>query len=404
MGSPGAGCDVRGIRLLAAVVGMNLRSLPQRRTNAFVLMLSIAGVVAVFAGVLAMSAGLNGAMRDSGRSDRVIVLRAGSMAEITSAITREQVKTIEGIAGIRVDANGLPLVAGEAVAPLTLVEKGTGMEVNGTLRGVERQTVAVRPEIQIVAGRAYAPGKHEVVVGSRALAQFDGLALGGELQAYGTRWKVVGVFKAGGSFRESELLTDADALMSVSHRPVFQNVTAVLSSARSFGSFRKLLAANPSLSMEVFPESEFLSRESASLNRLLAFMAYVMGGIMALGATFVALNATYSSVNDRRREIATLRAVGFAPAVVVSAIIAEALLLALVGGLLGAFVAWFAFNGNTMSTTVGLDVHQLAFTITVTLPIVLLGLAAAIGIGAVGGILPAIHALRTPVAVDLRAV
>src|SRR3954471_5847253 len=136
MGSPGAGCDVRGIRLLAAVVGMNLRSLPQRRTNSFVVMLSIAGVVAVFAGVLAMSAGLNGAMRDSGRSDRVIVLRAGSIAEITSAITREQVKTIESIAEIRADANGLPLVAGEAVAPLTLVEKGTGMEVNGTLRGV----------------------------------------------------------------------------------------------------------------------------------------------------------------------------------------------------------------------------------------------------------------------------
>lgn len=395
---------MRGIRLLAAIVGMNLRSLPQRRANAFVMVLSIAGVVAIFAGALAMSAGLNGAMRDSGRSDRVIVLRAGSVAEITSAITREQVKTIESIAEIKADANGLPLVAGEAVAPLTLVEKGTGMEVNGTLRGVGRQTFAVRPEIRIVAGRAFAPGKYEVVVGSRALSQFDGLALGDELHAYETRWKVVGVFTARESFRESELVTDADVLMSVSHRPVFQNVTAVLNSARSFGSFRRVLAANPSLSMDVFPESEFLSRESASLNRLLTFMAYVMGGIMALGATFVALNATYSSVNDRRREIATLRAVGFAPAVVMSAIVAEALLLALIGGLLGAFVAWVAFNGNTMSTTVGLDVHQLVFNISVTLPVVLIGLAAAIGIGALGGILPAIHSLRTPVAVDLRAV
>jgi putative ABC transport system permease protein len=161
--------------------------------------------------------------------------------------------------------------------------------------------------------------------------------------------------------------------------------------------------SNPSFSMEVFREPELLSRESDSLNRLLEFMAYVMGGIMALGATFVALNATYSNIDDRRREVATLRAIGFAPMIVMAAIFIEGLVLSLVGGATGAFLAWMLFDARSISTTIGADVHQLAFDITVTFPVVARGLLAALAIGTVGAIPPAVRTLLRPVAGDLWA-
>jgi len=394
---------MRNLSLLLSTILVNLRNLPERPTNAIVMILSIAGVVTIFSGALAMSAGLNGAMRDSGREDRAVVLRSGSIAELSSAITRDQLKQLEGIAGIRTDGKGAPLLAGEAVASLTLVEKGTGAEINGTLRGVGPQFFAVRPEIRIVDGRANEPGKNEVIVGQEALRQFEGLELGGKLNAYRTQWDIVGVYTARKSFRESELVTDAEVIMNLSGRPAYQSATAVLRSAAAFESFRRVIMSNPGFSMDVFRESEFLSRESDSLNRLLKFMAYVMGGIMALGATFVALNATYSNINDRRRDVATLRAIGFAPMIVMAAIVIEGLLLSLVGGTAGAFLAWMLFDAKSISTTVGADVHQLAFNITVTFPVAAFGLLAALAIGAVGAIPPAVLTLSRPVADDLRA-
>jgi putative ABC transport system permease protein len=285
-----------------------------------------------------------------------------------------------------------------------LIEKRTGMEVNGTLRGVGPEILAVRPEIQIVAGRMFEPGQFELVVGQQALEQFDGLKIGGEITAYQTQWKIVGVFAAGRSIRESELMADAGVVMNVTHRPMFQNVTIVFSSVAAYDSFKRVLTSNPAVAMEVFTEAEFLQRESRSLNGLLRFMAYVMGGIMALGAVFVAINAMYSSIDDRRREIATLRAIGFPAMVVVSSIVAEASLLALAGGLLGAFVAWLIANGHTVSTAVGVDLRQLVFDVAMTAPVVLEGLGAALVIGIIGGLIPAVRAIKSQVVDDLRAI
>lgn len=391
-------------KLIVSAVVMNLHGLVGRRVNALVMIVSIAGVVAVFSGVLAMNAGLDEAMRDAGRSDRVIVLRAGSTVEIASAISHEGRNMIANSADLRRSPDGMPLITGEAVAPLTLIERGSGMEVNGTIRGVGTEIMAMRPEIKIVQGRMFEPGKFEIVVGRKALEQFRGLALGSDLVAYGTTWKVVGIYSAGRSIRESELMADVSTIMSVSHRPMFQNITVVLPGAEAFTRFKKALAANPSLAMDVFTEPEFLQRETQSLNRMLRFMAYVMGGIMALGATFVAINAMYSSIDDRRREIATLRAIGFPPVVVVASILVEAALLALVGGVLGAAMAWLVANGSTVSTAVGGDLRQLVFNVVLTPSVVLKGLCAALLIGVLGGLIPAVRSIKSQVVDDLRAI
>jgi len=392
------------IRTLWSATWMGLQGLSRRRLNAIVMVLSIAGVVAVFAFVLAMNAGLDEAMRDSGSADRAVVLRAGSTVEISSAISHEQLTLIRNAADARKSADGMPLITAEAAAPLTLIETRSGLEVNGTLRGIGPEALAVRPEIKIIAGRMFEPGKLEIVVGEQALRQFEGLRLGSEIQAYRNTWKIVGVFTAGGSFRESELMADADVVMNVSQRPMFQNVTVVLPDAEAFEGFKKLVTGIPSVALDVFAEPDYLRRESQSLNSLLYFMAWVMGGIMALGAAFVAINAMYASIDDRRREIATLRALGFRSRVVIGAIVAEALLLALLGGLLGAAVAWVLVNGHTISTAVGGDLRQLVFQVAMTPAVLLQCLVAALGLGCVGGLIPAVRAVRRQVVEDLRAV
>lgn len=395
---------MHSLKLMLTVALMNLRGLSQRRMNALVMVVSIAGVVAVFSGVLAMNAGLDDAMRDAGRADRAIVLRAGATVEIASAISREEMNIIQNSTDVRRGADGMPLIMGEAVAPLTLIEKRTGMEVNGTIRGVGPEVMAVRPEIKIVAGRMFEPGKFEIVVGQQALEQFEGLKLDGDISAYKANWKVVGVYTADQSVRESELMTDASVIMNVSQRPMFQNVSVVLPSESAFARFKKAMAANPGIAMDVFTEPEFLQRESQSLNALLRFIAYVMGGIMALGAVFVAINAMYSSIDDRRREIATLRALGFPPVVVVTSIVVESALLALAGGVLGAAVAWAIANGSTISTAVGGDLRQLVFDVAVTPAVVLKGLGAALAIGVLGGLIPAVRSISSQVVDDLRAI
>lgn len=395
---------MHAFKLILSTAVMNLRNLARRRLNALVMVASIAGVVAVFSGVLAMNAGLDDAMRDAGRPDRAVVLRAGSTVEIASAISREEMDTIRNSTVVRKAADGTPLITGEAVAPLTLIEKRSGMEVNGTIRGVGPEVMAVRPEIRVVAGRMFNPGKFEIVVGQQALQQFEGLKLGGELSAYNTKWKIVGIYAADHSMRESELMADASVVMEVSQRPMFQNVTVVLPDPSAIAGFRKAIAANPSMAMDVFTESEFLQRESRSLNGLLHFMAYVMGGIMALGAVFVAINAMYASVDDRRREIATLRALGFPSAVVVASIVVESALLALGGGALGALAAWAIANGSTVSTAVGGDLRQLVFDVAMTPAVVLKGLGAALAIGIFGGMIPAARSIRSQIVDDLRAI
>ncbi len=395
---------MHALKLILSTAVMNLRNLARRRLNALVMVASIAGVVAVFSGVLAMNAGLDDAMRDAGRPDRAVVLRAGSTVEIASAISREEMDTIRNSTVVKKAADGTPLITGEAVAPLTLIEKRSGMEVNGTIRGVGPEVMAVRPEIRIVAGRMFNPGKFEIVVGQQALQQFEGLKLGGELSAYNTKWKIVGIYAADHSMRESELMADASVVMEVSQRPMFQNVTVVLPDPAAIAGFRKAIAANPSMAMDVFTESEFLQRESRSLNGLLHFMAYVMGGIMALGAVFVAINAMYASVDDRRREIATLRALGFPSVVVVASIVVESALLALGGGALGALAAWAIANGSTVSTAVGGDLRQLVFDVAMTPAVVLKGLGAALAIGIFGGMIPAARSIRSQIVDDLRAI
>jgi putative ABC transport system permease protein len=147
---------------------------------------------------------------------------------------------------------------------------------------------------------------------------------------------VVGIFAAGGSIYESEIWADARVVQPAYRRgSTFQSVYARLDSPDSFQPFKDALTADPRLEVDVTPEKEYYESQSQVLRQLIGTLGNMIALLMAVGATFGALNTMYSAVAARTREIATLRALGFQGGPVVVSVMVESLLLALAGGLLG---------------------------------------------------------------------
>ena len=370
---------------LGAVTLNNLRSIPQRAGISAVIVIGIAVTVAVLVSVLAMAAGFGRTLSNTGREDRAMVLRGGSQSELASTLSRDNALTVQDAKGLRRDADGKPIASAEMVAIVSLKQKNTGTKANVTLRGVGPKAFVLRPEIRIVAGRNFRPAVRELIVGKSALAQFEGLELGRHLTFHDGEWTVVGVFDSNGDSHESELMADSETVLSAYRRNLFQSVTLMLESRQAFDAFKDQLTTDPTLSVDVKRETDYFAEQSRQLSRLLFFVAYIVGGIMAVGAVFGALNTMYSAVASRSLEIATLRAIGFGALPVVFSVLVESLLLALLGGVLGAALAWTFFNGNSVNT-LGSNFTQVVFQLTVTPSLALSGIVLASVVGLLGGL------------------
>ncbi len=393
------------VNQIASVTTMNLRSLAARWGTSLVIVIGIAGVVAVLVSVLAMAGGIIKTLDNAGRDDRAIVLRMGASSELNSFLPREWAATIATAPGIKRDPDGKAMVSAEAVSIVTLTKRSDGSEVSVPFRGVGAEALRIRPEVQLVAGRSFRPGVNEIIVGRAASAQFAGLDLGGQVKLRGSSWTVTGIFSSHGDARESELMTSNETFLSAYQRNSYSSIAVQLDSAAAFGGFKDTLTADPTLSVDVFRERDYMGDQSTSISQLLSVIAYVVGGIMAVGAVFAALNTMFSAVSARRVEIATLRAIGFSAAAVASSVLVEALLLSVIGGACGALIAWLLFNGHTVNTVARIGAGgQLVFDLTVSLHLALIGMAWACAIGLVGSAVPAVQATKIEVAAALRAV
>lgn len=389
---------------IAAVSVMNLRSLPQRVGTSSVVVIGIAGVVAVLISVLAMSTGFIRTLQMTGSANRAVVVRTGSSAELVSVLTNEAALTIADSAGVKKGSNGRPLASPETLLIMNLSKKD-GDDASAPFRGLTQDGFAVHPEIKITGGRMFRPGVNEMIVGKSAQRLYKGLDLGGHIKLFGSIWTVVGTFESGGTGRESELIADKQTLNSAYQRGNGeQSVWVVIDPKTGFQTFKDAVTTNPQLQVDVSTEKDFGARQASNISMILKIVAYVVGGIMAIGAIFGALNTMYSAVSARSREIATLRAIGFGPVPVVVSVFVEALLLALLGGSIGAALAWSVFNGHSVDTLGGGFGGQLIFDLAVTPALMAQGIIWACVIGMIGGLFPAIRAARLPVATALRAV
>lgn len=393
-----------GLNQIVQITLMNLRNIPTRLGTSLVVVIGIAGVVGVLVSVLAMSEGFRHTLASTGRPSRVIMLRAGSDSELSSGVGRDQAILLAGLPGIARDGAGRPLASAELNVMVDLPRKGQRESNNVPFRGVQPGAFAIRDELTLLEGRHFARGVREVIVGRKASHQFAGLEVGSRIAFRDSEWTVVGIFASGGDVHESEIWADAEVAMSAFRRTGFQSVTATLADASEAGltAVKQTIARDRRLSINVLREPEYYARQANVLGTLIDVLGYSVSVFMAIGATFGALNCMYSAIASRQVEIATLRAIGFGGAPVVVSVMLEALVLALVGGVLGGGLAWLYCDGASLSTLNFSTFSQVAFDFRVTRGLLLRGLVWALVIGAAGGLLPAIRAARLPVTVALR--
>lgn len=260
----------------------------------------------------------------------------------------------------------------------------------------------VRPNVKVVQGAKFMPGRRELMAGVGAQRQFKGLEPGKQVRLGSQVWTVTGIFQSGDA-TDSELWADAEVVATTYRRGSTRtSITAKLTSPQAFAGFKAALAGNPQLDVDAETTLAYFSKQSETMTKIIRAIGMVVGAIMGIGAVFGALNTMFATVASRAREIATMRAIGFGGLPVV-AVMLETMLLALLGGVLGAVLAWLIFNGFTASTLAG-GVGQLTFAFGVSPDVLWSGLKWALAIGLVGGLFPALRAARLPITVALREV
>jgi putative ABC transport system permease protein len=385
-----------------AVTGVTLRSIGQRTGSSIVAVIGIAGVVVVFTAVLSIAEGFRAAMVGAGDARRVIVLRSGSDTEMTSGLSGEDANTIRDTSGIERSPSG-PNASPELFVVVGHPLKRSGTDANVPLRGVTAAALRVRPELKIVEGRMLEFGTNEVIVGRAASRQYMNLDVGTTVRWGEGAWQVVGIFEAGGGVAESEIWSDARVLQPAYRRGnSYQSVLVRLDSADGFQALKDALTADQRLNVTAIRERDYYAQQSQVLQSIIRTIGIGIAALMGLGAIFGAVNTMYSAVAARTREIATLRALGFARTSVIVSVLVEAVVLSLIGGVLGGGLAWLLFDGYETATMNWQSFSQVAFAFAVTPDLLARGLTYAVIMGLLGGLFPAIRAARMPIVTALR--
>jgi putative ABC transport system permease protein len=317
-------------------------------------------------------------------------------------ITLESIKVLQDAPGIARDG-ATPLITQEVVGVMPFPLISTGTDANVQVRGVSPNVLQIRTFVKIAQGRMFQPGQYELVVGKNAMKTYAGLTLGNTVNFGGGKWLVVGIFDAGGSAFDSEVWCDAKIFDDVLKRPpnIFQSATVHLASPATFQEFKDAVTADPRMNVDVVREIDYYAKQSTTMTKLITVLGGFVAAIMAIGAIFGALNTMYSAVAERGREIATMRAVGFSAWNVILSFLFEALLISIIGGILGC-LAVLPLNGITTQTLNFQTFSNIAFAFKITFDLLLMGVIFALVMGVLGGLLPAVRAAFQPVSVALR--
>ena len=391
---------MRWLYQLYTVCVLNLGNLKSRLDSSLVAVIGFTGVVMVFVAVFAIRDGFNQTLHESGSPDVAIVLRGGAGAEVNSVLSVNDAKLVAEAPGIQPTAGG-PLASDELLVQLSMPKIDTGLDANVPFRGVDANAFRVHDKVRIVAGRNFQPGLNEVIVGARASHEYKGFALGDVIHSGPYQWSIVGVFDDGGVYA-SEVWGDLTVMQSAYKRgSSLESVFVKLSSPGAFQQFKDSLTSNPQLSVSVDRETDFYAEQSKAMNIFITTAGAFIAILMGIGAIFGAVNTMYNSVSSRAAEIATLRALGFGRSPVLLSVLVEGMLLGFMGGVVGGALAYMLFNGIETST-LGSNFAQVAFSFRVTPGLLTRGALYALLMGLFGGLLPAVRAVRMPIASSLR--
>jgi putative ABC transport system permease protein len=384
------------IRQFLGILLVNLAGVPQRIAPVLTIIIGVSCAVGVLVSMLAMGTGARRQEMGGVSDDRVILATAGERV-FQSNISREEAAAVLQLPGIRKGSRGEPIVVFDSEVPVEGRRRVTGNRIFFPLIGTTPTVTEYLPEMRFTRGRMFQRGLHELIVSNSCVRQFTGFDIGDRRPIHGSEWTVVGHFDLGQA-QQCSVYADVDSIMSTFRSNTYSSVSVRLQSPADFEAFSDAIKANPSLHLEAKREREVIEDGFKQLNAILNFVSYFVGTIMAIGATLGAVNSLYAIVDSRRRELATMRAIGFGSAAIVASVLCESLVWALPGALLGSALAWSFFNGLSASP------FGYSFQLAVTPSLVALGIVWALAMGLAGGLLPALRAARVPVTTALRAI
>ncbi|AVA25100.1 FtsX-like permease family protein [Rhizobium sp. NXC24] len=374
----------------------NLKSLRRRIWLSLSLVFSVAMVVTVLLGFLAMSNGFRTSLLQAGSKDIAIALGNGAATELGSRIEPSQLHYLDGAAGIATDATGASVMSPEMVVPVDVPERIGGLLSTLSLRGIGPFGLSLRPNVRIVDGRMFNPGASEIVVGRRLNLDYKGLALGERLTLGTSKWTVVGIFDAGGSVFESEMLADIGVVQTLFNRPnLVESVRIKLTAQEALPALQSMAADTPQIGLSLRSEQDYFAALAERTSKLILLLGWPLAAIMAAGAVVGAMTTMFSSVSDRSTEIATVRAIGFSRRAAFAGTWIEAMILTCFGCLIGVGFSYAVLNGWTAST-MSADHTQIGFQLVLSPALVTKAVWLSLIIGAVGGALPAVAATRIP--------
>ncbi len=386
---------MRLLRQVWLLTACALRAVNERRGSALVTVVSVTTVVGVLVSLLAIREGTAIFSAQSAPPDLMVIMGRGAKVPFTSFLSRETVQVVGQAPGVRKEPDGTPDLYATILVPVDVI-RADGRRGTVFLVGYSPGAQLVEAPVRLIGGRWYRAGFHELMVPAPVRQMYRGMDVGDQILLRGAAWNIVGVFASRNSLSDSFLRADADSVMSAFGINHFQQINLRLESPSAAGEFARALAANPSIAVDVKSRRELNEETFGPTNRLLYYIAYSIGGVMACGAIFGALNALYASIDARRRELATLRAIGFNSASIILSVLAESVVLALPGAVLGSLLAWWLFSGDVVSS------NGQIFHLTVTQHLVVIGVLWTLAIGLIGGTLPALRAARLPVATALQ--
>lgn len=378
----------------------NVRNVAVRWKTSALAVVGIALVVAVLVVLIAMSNGFRETLASTGIPQNAIVTQEGAQSELTSGLSVETVSFLSADLRVARDREGLPMASPEMVVVANLPRRADGRRTNVLLRGVTPRALEVRAGIRMLEGRRFRPGTAEIMVGRRIRDRIAGLDLGSRLHLQRRDWRIVGVFEAQGSGFESEVWGDADVMRQAFNRTGgWQSLTLRMVDPSEIPAWSESLARDPRLRVEMKPEDRYYADQAGPLARVLLFLAGFVSFVMGIGAAFGAMNTMNGIISSRIREIGTLRALGFSRGAILASFLVESVLLAVIGGALGAALA-LPFDG--LESAAGNRFAELAFAFRVTPAAVAAGILFAAGMGLVGGLLPSWRAARLAIVESLR--
>jgi len=390
---------------MAIPIKYNLRNLLVRRVSTAMTVFVICLVVTVFLFVLSLWNGVTRTLSTNASERNVVTMRVGSQAEMQSVVTRDSSEIIRSLPGIERNAEGQPLVSAELLT-LVNIPKVDGKSTNVQVRGTSPAGMELRPAIRIAEGRMFRPGTNEAIVSKVLPTRIGNVRIGETLKSGSYRWTVVGYFDASGSAYDSEIWTDVADLQAQSKRQIYSIVYVRTPDAESAQRYIEAVKGDQRLKLEGKTERKYFEEQMVT-GAPIKVLAILVGLFTAIGASFGAMNTMYAQVSARIREIGTLRAIGFSRRSVLLSFVLEALLLCLVGGILGTALAFVLFNLVITKPTGTMNFRtfsEILFNFRLTPPLVMGGLAFSLAMGLVGGFFPAARAARMKITTALREI